>query len=301
MLMPSFLIAGAAKSGTSALWKYLSQHPEIFMSPKKEPHFFAYENKIPASNGPGDYTKFAITDLESYKALFANVSSEKAIGEAAMTSLYVPRSVERIQYYIPQAKFIMMLRQPADRAFSSYMHLIRDNREPIQNFTEALKLEQKRIAQNWGFMWHYTQMGFYYEQVKRFFDNFHESQIRVYLHDDFDSDPIHVIRDIFCFLEVDDNFVPNMRIRVNMSGVHKNSVTANFIKILFDRPNPLRFIARKLIPHEKRWAFTASVRNRNLQHQSLSRSLRYDLTAQFREDIIRLQELIKRDLSHWLY
>lgn len=300
MTMPNFLIIGAAKSGTSALWKYLPQHPSVFMSPKKEPHFFAYENITPEANGPGDYTKFAKTNLASYQELFTGVTTETAIGEAATTSLYKPRAIDRIKHYIPQAKFIAILRQPADRAYSSYMHLIRDHREPVKNFRQALKLEDERINQHWGFMWHYLTMGLYYEQVKRFYDNFNEDQIRVYLYDEFSADPLAVIQDIYRFLAVDDTFVPNMRVRANMSGVQKSPVAESVIRATFDRPNPLRAIARKVVPKEIRWQFTTTIRNRNLERQNLSPQLRRELTEFFREDILRLQDLLDKDLSHWL-
>ena len=95
MTMPNFLIIGAGKSGTTALWRYVRQHPEIYMSPKKEPHFFSFETVVPYDAGPGDYTKHAITDLESYQALFNGASDEPVLGEASTTSLYRNFSAKR--------------------------------------------------------------------------------------------------------------------------------------------------------------------------------------------------------------
>ena len=180
------------------------------------------------------------------------------------------------------------------------MHLIRDHREPVKDFCEALKLEQKRIEQNWGFMWHYTKTGFYYEQLKRFYDRFDNSQIRVYLHDEFSADPKSVFQDIFRFLEVDDQFLPSMRARANMSGVQKSKLKQFFITSLFDRPNPMRFVARQVLPEHRRWLFTTRIRNKNLQRQKLSPEFRQELTSLFQEDIIKLQDLIEKDLLHWL-
>ncbi|MCB0509677.1 MAG: sulfotransferase [Bacteroidetes bacterium] len=298
--MPNFLIIGAAKSGTSALWRYLGEHPDIFMSKKKEPHFFAYENMEPAASGIGDFTKYAKTDLTSYQALFDEVTTEKIIGEAATTSLYLPQSVERIQHYIPQAKFVAILRQPADRAYSAFMHLVRDHREPVTDFQKALKLEQERIQQNWGFMWHYTNMGFYYEQIKRFYDRFDQSQIRIYLYDELNANPLMVFQDVFRFLEVDDQFVPSMRAQANMSGTQKSQTAQHFITTLFDRPNPIRFFARRILPEHRRWLFTTWIRNKNLQRKQLSLPYRQKLTAEiFQDDILKLQDLIDKDLSHW--
>lgn len=299
MTMPNFLIIGAAKSGTSALWRYLGEHPDIYMSKKKEPHFFAYENMQPAANGIGDYTKYAKTDLKSYQALFEEVTTEKIIGEAATTSLYLPQSAERIQHYIPKAKFVAILRQPADRAYSAFMHLIRDHREPVKDFREALKFEQNRIEQHWGFMWHYTHMGFYYEQLKRFYDRFELSQIKIYLYDEFKANPQKTFQNIFQFLEVEDQFTPSMHAQANMSGIQKNQFAQFFITSLFDRPNPIRFGARRILPEHRRWLFTTWIRNKNLQRQQLPAYYRQELTELFREDILKLQDLIDKDLSHW--
>ena len=108
MTMPNFLIIGAAKSGTSALYHYLRQHPQIYMSRRKETHFFGYEGRDPHTNGPGDTIGGAVTNLTDYQALFADVKDEIAIGEASPTYVYVPQACERIKQYIPQAKLILI-------------------------------------------------------------------------------------------------------------------------------------------------------------------------------------------------
>ncbi|HIP71866.1 MAG TPA: sulfotransferase, partial [Anaerolineae bacterium] len=227
-------------------------------------------------------------------------TTEKAIGEAATTSLYLPQSVGRIKKYISNAKFIAILRQPAERAYSSYMHLIRDHREPVKDFREALKLEDRRIADHWGFMWHYTSMGFYYEQIKRFYDNFDREQIRIYLHDEFAENPLYVIQDIFTFLEVDPTFEPYMQVKANVSGIQKSKLVEMVTRTLFEKPNPLRYVARRTISQEQRWRMTTMIQNSNLKRQTLSPTLHHELTELFREDIIKLQDLIDKDLTHWL-
>lgn len=298
--LPNFLIIGAAKSGTSSLYRYISQHPDIFMSPVKEPHFFGYEDAPPQAQGPDDFVNTAITNIDAYKELFAGVTAERAIGEASPTYLYLPRAQERIRVHVPGAKLIAILRHPADRAFSAYMHVMRDHRETAVDFREALSLEDERIAANWGPIWHYTAAGFYSQQLSRFYEHFDRDQIRVYLYDDFAENPVRLVQDIFDFLGVDSQFTPDMRYRVNVSGVQKSKSTEFLIDNLFSRPNPVRAAARRLLSEDVRWKFTTRVRNRNLVKQTIPPDVRVELTEKFRDDILNLQDLLHRDMSPWL-
>ncbi|HEX6473777.1 MAG TPA: sulfotransferase, partial [Candidatus Limnocylindria bacterium] len=131
--LPNFLVIGAAKSGTTALWSLLRQHPQVFMPALKEPHHFAFDADQPAPQfrGPGaNLHRDAVTGTDAYRALFADAGEALAVGEASATYLYVAASVERIRAAIPDARLVAILRQPADRAYSSYLHLKRQGREP---------------------------------------------------------------------------------------------------------------------------------------------------------------------------
>jgi len=270
------------------------------MSPVKEPHFFSYDGVPPNSQGPKDFVNTAITDIATYTQLFADVKTEKAIGEASPTYLYLPKAIERIAYYIPDAHFIVILRHPADRAFSAYMHVVRDHRETSVDFYEALKREDERFTQNWGPIWHYMRVGYYYPQLKRYYDRFDPARINVHIYDDFNSNPQQTIQSIFDFLEVDTQFTPDMTQRVNVSGTPKSKIVDFLINTFFTKKNPIRYVARRVLSEKSRWLFTTNVRNRNLVQQRIPPEIRWDLTQQFREDILRLEELINRDLSHWL-
>src|SRR5688572_7713518 len=129
MVMPNFLIIGAAKAGTTSLYSYLNQHPQIFMSPVKEPNFFALEGEKLNFRGPGDaqvINRYSITQLESYRAHFKGITQETCIGEASTLYLDHPKAVERIQHYTPKARLITILRDPVERAFSNFLHAVRD-------------------------------------------------------------------------------------------------------------------------------------------------------------------------------
>jgi hypothetical protein len=213
--LPNFLIIGAAKAGTNALYHYLRQHPQVYMSPWKEPKFFAFESEADlgfrAANGrDAPVNASVILDQAEYEELFDDArDDELARGEASTHYLYVERSPARIKALIPDAKLIAVLRNPVDRAFSSYQHLVRDDLEPL-DFGAALDAEPQRIAEHYAYLYRYTDMGFYSEQLDRYEKTFPENQLCVLLYDDLRSDPEGTCRRIFSFLGVDEDFVPDM-------------------------------------------------------------------------------------------
>jgi hypothetical protein len=222
MPLPIFLIIGAPRCGTTALYRALMQHPQIFMSPEKEPHFFAFEGEVIKWNGPrasniDRYWRTRTTSLKEYEKLFDKAGTAKALGEASPCYMTVPRACQRIRYYIPRAKLIAILRNPVDRAYSHFCHCVRRGFEPILDFGEALQKEDERTAKDWGLPWYYKQNGLYYKQLKGYYNLFSKKQLRVYLYDDFAADPFSVLRDIFHFLNVDDSFSPNLKIRPNLN------------------------------------------------------------------------------------
>ncbi len=294
---PTFLIIGAAKSGTTSLYHYLSQHPEIFMSPMKGPRFFAMEGRSPSFTGPQDdvVNKRTITTAEEYVALFRDARDQKAIGEASDWYLSSTEAPGRIHHYIPRAKLIAVLRQPADRAFSSYMHFARHGFEPLP-FEEALAAEDARVAAGWSPLFEHRGRGFYAAQLKRYLAQFDRDQLRVYLYDDLQRDPNAMMRDIFTFLEVDPDFSPTTDVVFNKSGVPKSG----FIHRLLTERSIAKDVMKTLVPRHLRKRIKATIQSRNLADQRVSPRLRRRLTAEYRDDILELQDLLHRDLRHWL-
>lgn len=293
-MMPNFLIIGAAKAGTTALHTYLNQHPQIYMTPEKETNFFAFEGEILNFNGPGDeaIVQFSITDLATYQAEFQKVEREKAIGEACPLYLYSPKAPERIYSHLPQVRLIAILRNPVDRAYANFLHLIRDDREPQSDFALALQSEDDRIQQNWEWFWHYRQLGYYATQLQRYYTLFKSDQIRVYLYDDLRDNALGLVQDLFQFLEVDANFVPDMQIRPNKSGMPKNSL----LHQLLTKPNPIKTILKPFFPASLR----QKIQHQNLTTPRLSAEVQSQLTNMYHDDILLCQDLIGRDLSTWL-
>jgi hypothetical protein len=230
--------------------------------------------------------------LSTYQAEFAGVTKELAIGEACPSYLYVSQAAAKIKQYIPDTRLIVILRNPVDRAYANFLHIVRDDREPQRDFTLALQAEATRIANNWEWFWHYIQVGFYGQQLQRYYEMFAPSQIKVYLYEDLKEDAIATLQDIFRWLEVDDTFVPDMALRPNKSGMPKNKL----LHQILTKPNPLKTCLKPLFPAKIR----QKIQHQNLNTPQISQEVRQQLLALYRTDILQCQDLIHRDLSAWL-
>jgi hypothetical protein len=304
--MPNFLIIGAQKAGTTALYQHLKQHPDVFMSPVKEPHFFAFEGRDLDFHGPRDREILGhmVTSGEgAYRDLFAGAGGEKVRGEASAMYLYMPEAVGGIRRHAPDAKLVAVLRNPADRAYSSFLHMIRDGREPIPDFGRALAAEEERVRGNWSPIWHYRRMGFYHEQISRYREAFGPEQLRFYLYEDLEGDPEGVLRDIYEFVGIDPAFVPDVSSRYNVSGIPKNKLLHALHRFLL-RPNPVKAAFKPFFPKKLRRRMVEgslnTLRNRNLVKPPFPEKVRRGLIEGYREDILKLETLIGRDLSGWL-
>ncbi|MEO1005258.1 MAG: sulfotransferase [Cyanobacteria bacterium J06638_38] len=296
--MPNFLIVGAAKAGTTSLYSYLKQHPQIYMSPVKETNFFAFEGaELNFAGGISQgYLDDFKTNIDDYRAQFQGVNNEIAIGEASPSYLYLPKAVERIKYYIPEVKIIVILRNPIERAYSHFLHHLRDRLVEYRDFEQALDAEAQAIADNWWWDYHYIQVGLYYQQLKRYFANFKQEQIKVWLYEDLTTDSLALIQDICQFLNVERQFTPDMAARLNATGVPRYRTLDALIK----EPNLIKTVYQ-LLPAKLRQPITAQINKRNpLQKPPLLPHIRQQLLERYREDILQLQQLIQRDLSDWL-
>ena len=304
MKMPNFLIIGAPRAGTTSLYHYLKRHPQIYMSPVKEPNFFGFGNKHLSSDVLQSMSelkpRYSITDIEAYSALFQGVSNEKAIGEASTWYIYARKAPERIHYYIPDVKLIAILRDPVERAYSAYMMNVREGRERFGDFLKTMQDQRKHICQN--FELDYLSPGFYYAHLKRYFDRFDKSQIKIYFYDDVENNALDLLRDIFRFLDVDDAFIPHISIRYNVSGTPKNKILNFLIRHAASFQRKLEY--KQLVPDRIKIQpiveYFVNLRGRNLVKPEVPQDVRRELISIYQEDILKLQDLIQRDLSKWL-
>lgn len=296
MVLPNFLVIGAPKSGTTSLYKYLDEHPQVYMSSHKEPRFFAFEGST-GFNGHGVSRYNIVTTLDEYQQLFSQVSDQQAIGEASTWYLSSPTAPERIKHYIPDVKLIAILREPAERAYSHYWHLYRKDLEPIDTFEKAILAEEHRKQSNWLPDWYYLQEGFYYEHLTRYFQLFGREQLRVYLYEDLCSDPTKVLRDIFQFLDIDSEFEPNVVQRYNVTKLMRSKRLGDFLS----RPSTIKRFIRRTIPQTGRAKAKQMLVSMNTYDRpKMLPEIKASLLADYSESIYKLQELLNRDLSHWL-
>jgi hypothetical protein len=298
--LPNFLIVGAAKCGTTSLHHYLKQHPEILMPRKKKETFFFVTPKSLLGKGPGYFGKNLINNLEHYKNLYADACNKeyKAIGEACVAYLFFHEtSIENIKKVLDNPKIIIILRNPINRAFSNYLHHARDGLEDL-SFADAIKNQKNRKDKNWWWGYQLTELGFYYKSIKSYIKHFNETKI--YLFDDLRKDPLILMQDIFNFLEVDPTFAPDTKKKHNVSGIPKNK----FINTLLKKPNvfknALKPIANLFLSERQKQQMINKINIQNLYKPEMKPETREYLKNLYREDVLKLQELLKRDLSHWL-
>jgi hypothetical protein len=276
----------------------MGQHPAVFLASVKEPHYFCYQERLQYSCGPGDRERLwnATPNLDAYEALFADAAQYPARGEASTTYLDSGAVPGLIRDFSPDARIIVLLRNPVDRAYASYMHLRRDGVERYTDFADALVAEPDRIRNKFGPLWHYKTRQFTYEKLKRYYEKFPKDRIRVYLYDEWKDDNLAVLADIFAFLDVDPAFRPDVSVRENIGGVPKSEL----LHQLAVNRSPVKRMLRGLLPHAMRLRLRKRVIAMNLERPKLSPELRGQLKAEFRDDVLKVQDLINKDLSAWL-
>lgn len=303
--MPDFLVIGAGKSGTTSLDKYLGQHPGIFVSRIKEPNFFGYENMTRAdfAENPGELAHFqgSVTNLEDYLRLFRDARPNQIKGETSNTYMYHEQAPFRIKYYIPDVKLIAILRQPAARLFSRYMHLARENRTPTKAFADCLDKDSIWWKRN-----DLIREGFYARNLARYYDLFPPENIRVLLYEELEQSPMQVMKTIYTFLKADPNFEPDVNLRYNESGIIKN----RFLNHLYGPGGFVSKSIRAILPERVMDRLRGSLglqkrmlalRGKNLHRPKFDPGLKRRLTHEvYGDDIRQLEKLIGRDLSHWL-
>ncbi|WP_181346894.1 sulfotransferase [Thalassobacillus sp. CUG 92003] len=281
---PDFFIVGAAKAGTTSLYEYLTQHPDIYMPDHKEPHYFG---EYKAS---GAY----IDNLKDYHSLFKGASMKTKVGEASTSYLYSTKAAKEIKKYQPNAKIIIMLRNPVDRAYSLYWHQVRDSFESL-SFEEALENESQRIDEGRMFGFHYVQSGFYYQQVKRYMDIFGGSNVKVCIFEEFKKDPLIICNDIFQFLGIE-------RLNFIKADIYNKSGQPKFTSInkVVNKNSIAKKVLKGVLPKKFRKKLWYTFKKSNLKPAPpMKVETRDFLYKKFNEDIDSLEILIEKNLDQW--
>ncbi len=296
--LPDVLMIGAAKSGTTTLYQYMVQNPAIyFPKERKEPFYFSFGGEKPRYTDTS-FVKNLVWKTSDYLSLYNHAQSNQVLVDGSTSYLYTSeKTIQTIQkMYGDQAKkvkIVVILRHPAERAFSHYTFLIRNGHEDV-SFEQAIDptIIAKRKNIRWGY--DYLEYGLYAKQLKPFL-NFFEN-VEVFLFEDLKK-PEEVSKRLFSFLGVE-NIPITLDFIANPSGIPKSK---GFIRLI--RGNVFTRFLRTILPSNlknilKIWR--DDTMSKSLIKQKLDPEIRKKLIAYYQKDIEQLQVLIKRDLSHWL-
>lgn len=215
----SLFIVGQPKSGTTALARYLSQHPDICMSSLKEPNFFATDFLRESDEFHGlNNTEFLVRDIDQYEKLFEEKPQAKVLGEASTAYLYSKEAAKNIHDYNPDAKIVMFLREPVSFLHSLHMQYVNEVNEDELDFERALDKETERkqgsqIPKNvrCPSYLYYGERIKYAEQIKRYMDIFPQENILIYSFDEFKRDNQKIYKEVLNFVGADESFVPDFK------------------------------------------------------------------------------------------
>ncbi|MFB0534671.1 MAG: sulfotransferase domain-containing protein [Anaerolineae bacterium] len=297
-MLPNFLIIGAQKSATTFVHHCLSEHPSVFM-PLEE---------IPFFEDP-DYSQ---SNLESLEKLFEGASRQKTVGIKRPNYLHKPECPERIYKHVPSARLIAILRDPLERAISAYYHYARMGFAPIRHVNEGLlEILNNGPAKQYPRSAEIIEFGFYHKHLSRYLNYFDNKQMLIMLYDDIMKDSLDSLKKVFKFLEIDEEYVPQSLNSRPQSGVY--SIPRLRLRTL---RNPIVYTyssdQMRLFPKEEiglLGSTIAKVINRidsrvlsrvfSNARPSLSRDLTEALSAIYKEDTSKLEELLGLSLAHW--
>ena len=295
IINPNFIIIGAMKAATTSLYTYLKQHPDVFMTSIKEPKFFNNFNKDSKFEIQGKGL-VKIKTLEQYQNLFQEAKNEVAIGEASPSYIFDENCHILIKKILPKAKIIAILRQPVDRAYSNFLHAKRADQEEESDFEKAFT-EKNKILNDGIKKHYYLEKGFYYKQLKRYYDIFPTKNIKIILFEDLIKNPKKITCEVFKFLNVDSSFTPNTSKKANVSGVPKGILGWIVMKLRKNNLMPnIEF--SKIFPE---FIVNLMLNIIYSKPKKISNKLIKKLTEQYYiEDIRKLEKLINRNLSTWI-
>jgi Sulfotransferase family len=299
MALPDFFIAGAPKAGTTAVHAALARHPALYMSAVKEPKFFLTDGPPPARGGPGDVQTYRehVWQRDDYEALFDAAPAGALRGESTPFYLYRQDAQRRILDLVPDARLIVILRDPVERAHSNWTHLWSAGLDPIGDFVLACAEEENRIAAGWADFWHYTSLGRYGEQLQHLYELFPRERVLVFRYRTLVENPAKTL-DLICgFLGVPQGIIgeiPRENVTAHPSGSLRHRALSRALRA--------SATVSSVLPGAS--ALTGSL-ERMLQQDSpprqpLTWEQRQALIPRFEADIRLLMDITGEDYRDWL-
>jgi hypothetical protein len=290
-LEPNFFIVGAGRSGTTALAEMLRQHDDIFVTDPKEPNFLALAGMNASFEGPGDDTtanRSSVTEPEAYRALYRHANGARARGDASVSSLFYPEAaVSTIERLFPEARVVVLLREPVARAYSAYSLLRMRAFEPCESFGAAIDHELSGARETWRPIWHYVEMGFYARQLVPYLERIGPERIQILFYDELVADPVGLARRVFRHIGVDDavEVSPDL---VNASGKTRSIALQRAIHWGAQRPK-LRAAVRSTVPYRLR----ERVRRLNVRRDPMPSQAVDRLARMYEPELVQLRRLLE--------
>lgn len=289
MKKPDFFIVGAAKSGTTALYEYLRQHPNVFMPDLKEPHFFA----------PDHPEQRLAATLDEYLRLFAPADKQHlAVGEASPQYLRSRVALQEIYNFNNQARIIIMLRNPADRVYSLHSHRVYNFDETVTDFAAAWS--SKGVEKRDGSVFDYQAAGTLSGHIHKILKLFPRRQVLLIIFDDFINQPLQVYKEVLQFLEVPYDGRTTFP-RINESQAWKSPILGRFLS---QPPQLLRDLA---LIYKRIFGVSVLKWKKSLSNwlsgpggkTMLDPELRSEMLRVFDGEIDEIARILDRDMSFW--
>jgi len=304
--LPDFLVVGAARAGTTTLYAYLDEHPDVFLPIKKEPMFFAVHGQgwSPIDIRTGQKAGYVVDTLTGYVDLFKAAADAQLIGEASSWYLYYDqatiRNIKEIYgFKASDVKVIILLRNPAERAWSHYWLKRRNGEEPL-SFDQAIQPEviRQRLEKHYTAGFDYLGFGRYPRAVKNYLENF--PQVKVLLFEEMIKDPPAVFSEISRFLGLAP--VPDIgsgKKWRNVAGPPKNAFFGLLARFIY-KPSALKSLVKEAAPYRARADLKYRMAETLFHRERLPVELEKRLTDLYREDILALARLLGRNFDQWL-
>jgi hypothetical protein len=313
-VLPNFFVAGAPKAGTTSFYHRLDSHPQIYMSPIKEPCYFASELRIENFSeqwqvelrrekeslreylrGPMTSKRFGgpVAEWEDYLRLFRNARGETAIGEASVSYLWSQTAARKIASLIPDAKIILVLRNPVDRAFSQYLQAVSSGLVR-SSFRERSEAGVNSRSPEFDVLNPFLEFGMYFEQVKRYLDLFPRENILIHIYEEMRGKPEEAMARTFEFLGVRAAEAAGSSARFMEPRVPRMMFLGYALKKIGIWQKTGRMVPDSLLPAVRRAV------HRPRASLKIDPEDRAFLQDHYRENILSLESLLQRNLRFWL-
>lgn len=295
MKLPTFIVIGAPRAGTTSLFYWLSQHPDVFLPVRKELHHFSYAQLAAHARGPDDQRVLdeLCATWEQYQAHYEAARDEAAVGEVSPSYLLHAEARHGMRERLGDLKIVAVLRDPVAKAFSQYSLLARQGREPL-SFPAALEAEEERWRAGWGDIWWYARGARYAEGIARYAETFGRENLLVLRFQDLQADPAATLRTVFGFLGVDDAFAVDTSTTHNRSG----RPHSRWLAKVLDGDGRAKRLVKKLVPEAVRVPLRLRLSDLNTGAKAeLDDGARRRLGEYFADDVRCLEEFLGRDMG----